>query len=398
MAVLGTARFAFGMVLPSMREGLSLSYAQVGWISTGNFFGYLIGASRAGALSGRWGPRAVVAAALGLISVALASVSLSSGFWAALLLFTTVGLGSGAGNVSMVGMLSRWFLRSIRGWAAGLVVAGIGLGLMVSGVLVPAVNASVGPGSGWRVSWRIMALLIALVAVLAALALRDNPGQVGLNPLGQDEKPEPNQQAAQFPAIEPVSPAPTVVSTRRTTIVLGLIYAMYGFGYAIYATFIVTTLVEQRGLAETSAGWIWFVVGLLSLFCGTFAALSDRIGRKRGLAIVFALHAVAYLIVGFQLPGASLYLSVLLFGVAAWSVPGIMGATVGDYMPPEHAVRALGAITIVFGIGQAAGPAIAGILGERTGGFASSYLLAAAAAIIGAIGSLAMRQPGARTH
>ena len=37
---LGLARFAYGMLLPSMRAGLDLAYDQMGFISTGNFTGY----------------------------------------------------------------------------------------------------------------------------------------------------------------------------------------------------------------------------------------------------------------------------------------------------------------------------------------------------------------------
>lgn len=382
MCVLGMARFAFGMVLPSMREALGLSYGDMGWIGTANFVGYLAGVSIAGALTTRAGPRATITGALVLIAVSLVAVSLASGLWPVLLLFTLVGVGSGLGNVAMVGTVARWFLKSMRGWASGLVVAGIGLGLMVSGVLVPAVNADVGVTDGWRISWRIMAAIVAVVAVVAGLLLRDDPAVIGMSAAGH-----PLRDAA---PPEPVSPA----EQRRTTIVLGLVYSMYGFSYAIFATFIVTTLVDQRGLAESSAGWVWFFIGLVSLCCGYFGMLSDRLGRKRGIAVVFAMHALAYLIVGLQLPGVLLYVAVALFGISAWSVPGIMGATAGDYMPPAQAVKALGTMTLFFGVGQALGPAIAGVLGERTGEFTSSYLLAAAAAVVGVIGALTMRQPG----
>src|SRR3990172_11538086 len=40
-ACLGFGRFALGMLLPSMASTLKLSYSQIGFISTGNFIGYL---------------------------------------------------------------------------------------------------------------------------------------------------------------------------------------------------------------------------------------------------------------------------------------------------------------------------------------------------------------------
>ena len=75
---------------------------------------------------------------------------------------------------------------------------------------------------------------------------------------------------------------------------------------------------------------------------------------------VFAMHAASFLLVGLHLPRPALYLSVVLFGLAAWSIPGIMGAAVGDYLSPQQAVRSLGVLTVFFGAGQAVGPAVAG--------------------------------------
>ena len=39
---LGLARFAYGMLLPGMRVGLGLGFDQMGFVSTGNFLGYLV--------------------------------------------------------------------------------------------------------------------------------------------------------------------------------------------------------------------------------------------------------------------------------------------------------------------------------------------------------------------
>jgi MFS family permease len=146
--------------------------------------------------------------------------------------------------------------------------------------------------------------------------------------------------------------------------------------------------------ARNLAGRFWFWVGLLSLFSGpVFGILSDRMSRRLGLATVFAVHAASYLLVGLQLPDPFLYLSIALFGLAAWSVPGIMAAAVGDYMGAANAVSAFGTITFVFGLGQVIGPALAGVLAQASGNFASSYLMAAAMAATGMVLSLALRPP-----
>ena len=40
----GFARFAYGLILPAMREDLGWTYAQAGWLNTANALGYLTGA------------------------------------------------------------------------------------------------------------------------------------------------------------------------------------------------------------------------------------------------------------------------------------------------------------------------------------------------------------------
>jgi MFS family permease len=381
---LGIARFAFGMILPSMGAGLGLSYGQMGVIGTGNFITYLIGALASGILTRRFGARATIVASHAVIALSLGTVALSSGFWVAALAFSAAGLGSGASNVAMVGLVSHWFLRSVRGRAAGLVVTGSGYAIMVSGLLIPPVNERFG-SEGWRVSWALLAALVAAIGLLAMLLLRNHPEDVGAAPVGH---------AVRDAVVQ--TPVP-VAEQRRTTLRLGLLYALFGFSYVIYVTFIVTTLVDDRGFVEEAAGWFWFAVGFLSIFSGPlFGAVSDHAGRKVGLAAVFAMHAVSFSLVGLDLSRPSLYLSVVFFGLAAWSIPGIMGATVGDYMPPHQAVRSLGVLTVFFGAGQALGPVVAGVLADRSGNFDSSYLLAAALAAAGIVGSLAMRQPGSQ--
>ncbi|MEW6602902.1 MAG: MFS transporter, partial [Nitrospirota bacterium] len=159
---------------------------------------------------------------------------------------------------------------------------------------------------------------------------------------------------------------------------LGTIYFLFGCTYVIYATFIVITLVKERGFPEAVAGNFWSWVGLLSLVSGpVFGTLSDKLGRKTGLIVVFFLQMLAYLLVATKLPGVFLYLSIGFYGIAAWSIPSIMAAAVGDYVGAQKAGQAFGLVTFIFGFGQIIGPAVAGILAERTGSFSGSFYMAA---------------------
>jgi MFS family permease len=137
-------------------------------------------------------------------------------------------------------------------------------------------------------------------------------------------------------------------------------------------------MVNERGFGENTAGTFWAVVGGLSIFSGPlFGWLSDRMGRKIGMMVVYALFTVSYILVAADLPNPFLYASIGIFGLAVWSIPTIMSAAVGDYAGPVRAVKAFGFITLFFGVGQITGPAVAGFTADITGTFSMAFWLCA---------------------
>jgi MFS family permease len=385
-ACLGFGRFALGMLLPSMAATLKLSYSQIGFISTGNFVGYLASVLFCGHFAKKIGSRRLIVIALVLIGASMALISRAGSFVSVLLLYCITGIGSGAANVPVMGLITAWFDRTIRGRAAGFVVIGSGFAIVISGKLIPLVNRLVGP-EGWRTNWLVLAGSVLAIAVVAHLFLRNKPGDKGLLPLGSEDKES-------IPVLRHVS-ADTNIYKNKTLYLLGAIYFLFGYTYVIYATFIVTTLVKERGFSETIAGNFWSWVGLLSLLSGpVFGTLSDRLGRKTGLMTVFSLQTLAYLMVAANLPPLFLYLSIGFYGIVAWSIPSIMVAAVSEYVGVDKALAAFGFITFIFGLGQIIGPAVAGVLAERTGSFSSSFFMAAAFAGAAILLTGFLKKPG----
>ncbi len=385
LACLGLGRFALGMLLPSMASSLALTYSQIGFISTGNFVGYLAAVLFCGQIAKRTGSRKLIVIALITIAVSMTLISRSHSFFAILVLYFITGLGSGAANVPVMGLITAWFDRTIRGRAAGFAVIGSGFAIILAGRLIPWVNRQVGV-EGWRVNWLILAGLVAVIACVGYFFLRNKPEDIGLEPLGGEGK---------HMTVVAQDPKDTAsIYRNRTLYLLGAVYFLFGYTYVIYATFIVTTLVKERGFSETVAGNFWSWVGFLSLFSGpVFGTLSDRIGRKYGLMIVFSLQMLAYLLVAANLPPFFLYLSVVFYGIVAWSIPSIMVAAVSEYVGVDKALAAFGFITFIFGLGQIAGPSVAGILAEQTGSFSSSFFMSAALAGAAIVLTAFLRKP-----
>lgn len=383
-ACLGLARFAFGMLLPAMREALVMSYDEMGFLGTANFAGYLVAVALTPLLLRYRTPRELIASGLVLIAACMLGIGVSSSYLMVLVLYTLVGVGSGVANIPVMVLVSYWFRRDKRGKAAGLIVIGSGFAIIFSGFLIPLLNAGF-PGTGWRIGWAVLGVIVLLVAVVAGLLIRNDPMEKALEPVGtlQTLEYDPAETKGAF-------------STVRILTHLGVLYFIFGATYVIYGTFIVTTMVEEYGYAEASAGGFWAWVGFFSLFSGTlFGTLSDRIGRKGGLVAVFAVQTLAYLLAGSRLGSDALFGSVVLYGIAAFAIPAIMAAAIGDYLGKARAAAAFSVVTFCFAIGQTLGPAVAGVSADATGTFTWSYLASAGLTALAILLTLFLPRPAA---
>jgi len=384
-AGLGFGRFALGMLLPAMGKSLALTYSQMGLISTANFIGYLLAVLVCSYISSRIGSRLLIFLALLLVAVSMLLVSRANSFISVAFFYTLTGMGSGASNVPMMALVASWFSTGQRGKAAGFIVIGSGFAILLSGKLIPFIN-QLTAADGWRINWLVLGIIVLIISIVCLLVIRDTPAELGLLPFSGRIKTKQGDRHYFDNGITAV--------TKKDIYHLGAIYFLFGYTYVIYATFIVTALVQERGFSETVAGNFWSWVGFLSLFSGpVFGTLSDRLGRKAGLIMVFVIQMFAYLLVAFSLPGVFLYLSIGCYGIVAWSIPSIMAALVGDYVGPQKTARVFGFITFIFALGQIAGPAVAGFMAETYGTFSSSFLMASLFAGFAVILSGLLKKP-----
>jgi len=376
----GFGRMSYTLILPAMKEGLHFSYTQLGLLGTGNFIGYLLMAIIGGFLAARFGSRLVIALALVLMGLTMFLTGLADGFGLAFASRLMTGLGNGAAYVPAMALGSAWFAVRRRGFATGIVSAGIGGGTMIAGLIVPLILGAHGQ-EGWRFAWYWLGGAVLVIAGLAALLLRSRPDEMGLGQVGAEESPPAAGQPARAGALDWGG-----ICRRPAVWYLGLVYFMYGFSYIIYMTFFAAYLVNELGLSSLRAGSLWALVGGLSIFCGViWGGISDRLGRPRGAALAYLTLAAAYLIFALIRLKSGAYVSAVIFGLTAWSIPTIMAAAAGDYVGPRMAPAGLGFITLFFGVGQALGPYVGGLLADASGSFRLPFLLAGAVSLLGVL-------------
>lgn len=381
---LGLARFGYTLLLPDMQKALGMNNTQAGVLATANLIGYLALSVIGGALASRYGPRVVITAGLalagvGMLFTGLASVIILAAIWRAV-----TGIGSGASNVPVMGLMPAWFAARRRGLAAGIAASGSSVALILIGPSVPRILSAYGE-NGWRICWFIFGGVTLLIAIVGLLILRNRPAEKGLRPLGaESEGTASGSGSGGFKW--------GLVYRSASVWHLGLVYIAFGFSYIIYMTFFSKRLIAEGGYTQEAAGTLFMTMGWFSLLCGLiWGTVSDVIGRKGALIIVYLIHAVAFSMFALWPAPPGFTISAILFGLSAWSIPAIMAAACGDVLGPRLAPAALGFITLFFGVGQALGPFVAGAMADAFNSLAPAFLLAGGVALLGAIGASLLR-------
>jgi sugar phosphate permease len=374
IAAHGFGRMSYTIILPAMKDGLGFNYTQLGLLGTGNFIGYLTMAIIGGFLAAHFGTRIVITAALILMGITMILTGLAQSFGFAFFMRLLTGLGNGASYVPAMALGSAWFTMKKRGFATGIVSAGIGIGTLISGLLVPPILSAFG-ANGWRFSWYILGGAVLLISGIVYQFVRSNPEQKGLRQVGEEQSDavRPDSSDAEK------TPSPKWADTIKGVVkegsvwYLGLVYFFYGLSYIIYMVFFAAYLVKEMGFSQE---WI-----------------SDLLGRSRGAALAYLVLGLSYIIYALIKVKFGFYLSAVFFGLTAWSIPTIMAAAAGDFVGPRLAPAGLGFITLFFGIGQALGPALGGYLADVSGSFTLPFMVAGGISLVGMVLSFYLKKP-----
>jgi MFS family permease len=359
MTGLGFGRFAYAMLLSNMRDSLKFNYSQMGLLSGGILLGYLFFSFIGGILTTRFGPKRVVITSLVVSSLSMFFIGRLSGFFPLLLFTFAMGGAAGGSHISMTTVPMAWFGKHRLGRALGIVTGGTGVGILVTGLLLPPLLISLG-SEAWRQCWLFLALITFAVAVICFCLLRERPGQVYSEPL---------ESGSEKRGIG--LPAGHSVLTLRT---LFIIYFIFGVSYNIYTTYFVAFMIGEVGLAEKMAGLIWAIFGWTSMASGLiWGFISDRAGRRKALLWNNGIISMALIIPLLFRQPFFLGLSSFLFGLTFLGTVTVVAASIGDSVFEKKA-SVYGFLTLVHGIGQFLGTTFGGYLKDLTGSFQVSLL------------------------
>ena len=362
---LGITRFAYGLLLPAMRDDLAWSYTLAGTMNTANAAGYLLGALLTPWALRRWDP--VLLLSRGALAATMFMAL--SGFFtdASVLLLQRLLAGIASASVFVTGGLLAARLGAQdpqrAGWLLGVYYGGTGLGISVSAVLVPwALAFFREQPHGWRYAWWLM----ALVCLLGSLVLRWPARQL-------DQRGPAGQQAAGTP-----------VAWRPLAFGLAA-YGMFGVGYIGYMTFVVA-LLRAQGNSTEAISVFYGVLGLAVMASSrVWARLLDRETGGRAMALLNGLLGMATLLPAVSDNFTVLMFSGIVFGGVFLSIVASSTALVRHNLPPHQWASGISAFTVVFAAGQIAGPTMVGWIADGEGGLERGLLVSALALWLGAV-------------
>ncbi len=369
---LGITRFAYGLLLPTMRADLGWSYTLAGAMNTVNALGYLLGALLMPRLMRVYDPSRL----LWLGAVLASSFMGLSGFFtdAGALLLQRLLAGAASALVFIAGGLLAARLGTVQPQRSGLVIGlyygGTGFGIVVSALLVPQMLSWAGQQAhSWAWAWWALALVCMMATLLLLWPARvlqclAPPVSTGFNPTN-------------------------LFRWRWFAFALAG-YGMFGVGYIGYMTFVIALLREQ-GAGATSITVFYALLGLAVVASSRiWASLLDRYRGGQVLALLNALLGLATLLPTLSAHWAVILASGLLFGAVFLSLVASTTALVRHNLPPAAWGNGISAFTIVFAFGQIVGPTVVGWIADGPGGLPRGMVFSALALWLGAI--LAWRQ------
>jgi predicted MFS family arabinose efflux permease len=366
---LGLARFGYALLLAPMRTSLHWSFTTAGALSTLNSVGYLAGALLAAPVIRWWGARLTFLAGIGLSALSMLATAVATGAPELFGLRTAAGISGAACFIAGTALVAKVSPPgSVRRAAALLSIypAGIGVGIVISGAVVPWLLAAVSSPSGWRWGWVLFG---------------------GLGLLGF---------IVTVPAVRSCDEPPVRSRTHERWRVAGLApllacYVLFGVGYIGYLTFVVAYL-QGRGASPGFITAFWIVLGAM-VVAGAFgwAPVIGRLRAGRAPSLIMAVVSAGTLLPLLSRSPMAAIASAVIVGSSVVALVAAVMAVARRSLPAQHWASAITVLTVGFAAGQCLGPVLAGVLADHPAGLEAGLYASAGILAVGSIIALAQR-------
>ena len=329
----------------------------------------------------RFGPRWLIAAGCALTGLSWVLAAQVSSLWGLYLTYGLLGgLGTGIVYIGVVGQVVGWF-PDRRGFAAGIVAAGYGMGAIATTFPITDSLAA----KGYAATLTQFGVIFGIVGVIAALGLRAPPARLAVTTsLPGTARDVPTSEMLRNPIFWLMFIMMTMMSTTglMVTSQIGNFAADFGITKVMvwgFAALPLALTIDRfcNGLTRPFFGWV-----------------SDRIGRENTMFLAFALEGVAMAIwlSTIHIPVAFVLMSGIVF--FGWGeIFSLFPSTLTDTFGARFATKNYGCLYIAQGIGAIFGGPLASLLHDSAGSWKPVFALAIGADLLTAVLALALLKP-----
>jgi ACS family glucarate transporter-like MFS transporter len=373
-----------------INETYGFSSVQYGIIFSAFVAGYMLLQLPGGYLADRFGPRAVLAAAILWWSLFTVLTALAGTIFTArvlgplgsfILIRFLIGTGEGVAYPASSKVVSIWIPYRNRGLANGILLSGIGAG----SALTPPLIVWIISQWGWQSTFYICGTIGAGVAALWYAYARNTPqehrrvSRVELEAIG-----DPLKKQASLADI-------AVILKDRRMWFLSMSYFVFGYIIYIYYSWFFLYLVNVKHI-EIAKGSLLAAIPFLGMAITAPLGgwLSDRLCASMGFNGRRVIGAAGMVLVALSVALGSraqdLLTAVLLLSAGA----GFLFLTVGSYwagatdLHPDKAGSATGFMNTLANVGGIISPTLTPLIAEKLG-WESALIFAAALAVGGAL-------------
>jgi len=382
----------------AIAESYHLSDIQLGKVFSAMLVGYALFQTAGGRLADRFGPRWVLAGGVawwGIFTAltALVPAHIAGAVWILVAVRFLLGAGEAVIYPSANQFIARWIPTPERGMANGWIFAGVGAGAGLTPLIITYIMVHY----GWRSSFWVCSLVGFAAGAVWFLTARDTPAEhAGVSASELELIRSGLTQAESKNASKALVPWGRVLHSKEVWAIT-LSYFCYGYVAWIFFSWFYRYLAKVRGLDLKASAFYTMLPFLAMLVCCLLGgAINDRLTKWQGprvgrcaLAAIAIAVAGIFIAFGSQVHSARLASVVLAVGAGAlylsqssfWSVTAdIAGASSGSVSGFMNMGNQMGAA-----LTTSLTPWIAARFGWTT-----SFLVAAALCLVGAVSWLAV--------
>jgi predicted MFS family arabinose efflux permease len=374
-ATFGFGIYLFAQLVPDMRASLGFDIAYVGTITASGQFGFLLCALLAAWITPRVGGGWVIFGSGVVCAVALLLIPLTHNILLIGTLLTVLAGTAATVFVPMVDVISRTVAYQSRGMAMGLVSSGTSYGVFINSLLVPLYA----PQGEWRMVWWIVGLITVALAVGVMVVFKRARLFV--------------HEKVSAPETEQTAQAGRAALKQPWVLTVWTMNFLLGFSTFPFQNYLSSYLRSELNFDVTYTAHIWASVGFVGMFAGlAVGGLSDRIGLRAAMVLVYACVGAAALIFVVHPVGYWPLAAGVLFAVAFYPIFGLIPAYVSKMAGSATlAVTIFGVANILQGVGGMIGNFCGGLLARFNGSFVGVYVAIGLVAVL--LAMLALRLP-----